>query len=348
MKDFLTSSDREALLKLQRNVSSRSEYIKVTSILMLNSGDSVSFIAERLGIDESTIYNYKKSIIDVGIDTYLTTHYQGKWGWLSCCQISELRTELNRGLYTDSKEVIKYITARFGYTYSVSGVVDLLHRIGYSYKQTTQIPCEADAEQQQVFLDEVLPQLLAEAEQGEAVLYYSDGVHPTHNTRSTHAWIETGTTREQPSVSGRDRVNINGAINALDVTDVEIVESASVNAQSTKKFYEQILEKHPTAKTIYVIQDNARYYRNAELKAWLESQPRLKQVFLPPYSPNLNLIERLWKFMRKKVINTSFFRTKKEFKEAIIHFFANIETYKSELVTLLTLNFAVINSNFKT
>ena len=95
MKDFLTSSDWEELLKLQRNVSSRSEYIKVTSILMLNSGDSVSFIAERLGIDESTIYNYKKSIIDVGIDTYLKTHYQGKWGWL-ICPLTLTNNECNR------------------------------------------------------------------------------------------------------------------------------------------------------------------------------------------------------------------------------------------------------------
>ena len=62
-------------------------------------------------------------------------------------------------------------------------------------------------------------------------------------------------------------------------------------------------------------------------------------LFLPPYSPNLNLIERLWKMLRKKVINTRFYRTKKKFKRAVMNFFEHIADYKEELESLLTLNF---------
>ncbi|WP_410492497.1 transposase [Capnocytophaga sp. oral taxon 863] len=65
---------------------------------------------------------------------------------------------------------------------------------------------------------------------------------------------------------------------------------------------------------------------------------------MPPYSPNLNLIERLWKFLRKKVINTGFYRNKTESRDAIRNFFDNIYTYKKELESLLTLNFRLINS----
>ena len=67
-------------------------------------------------------------------------------------------------------------------------------------------------------------------------------------------------------------------------------------------------------------------------------------IFLPPYSPNLNLIERLWKFLRKKVINTGFYRTKGAFKKAVMDFFDRIGCYKEELESLLTLNFRLINS----
>ena len=73
---------------------------------------------------------------------------------------------------------------------------------------------------------------------------------------------------------------------------------------------------------------------------------KIKQIFLPPYSPNLNLIERLWKFLRKTIINTKFYRTKHEFRDAMLKFFNNIASYRQELESLLTLNFRVLNSQF--
>jgi transposase len=90
---------------------------------------------------------------------------------------------------------------------------------------------------------------------------------------------------------------------------------------------------------VFVIEDNARYYRNVELQTWLDKNPCIVQLFLPTYSPNLNLIERLWKFLRKKVINTKFYRTFEEFRRAVLAFFDNIEQYKPELETLITFNF---------
>jgi hypothetical protein len=151
-----------------------------------------------------------------------------------------------------------------------------------------------------------------------SVIYYADGVHPTHNSRSTYAWIEKGYEMEQPTVSGRDRVNINGLLNAMDVTDVIAHECDSINAESTKALYQAALDKHSEAKCIYIISDNAKYYRNKMLTQWLEGT-KIKQIFLPPYSPNLNLIERLWRFMKKKVINTNFYRTKELFRRAVMN-----------------------------
>ncbi|MDR0613565.1 MAG: transposase [Dysgonamonadaceae bacterium] len=66
---------------------------------------------------------------------------------------------------------------------------------------------------------------------------------------------------------------------------------------------------------------------------------------MPPYSPDLNLIERLWRFLKKKVINTNFYRTKELFKQAVMKFFVNIAEYKQELQSLLTLNFRLVNSH---
>ena len=78
--------------------------------------------------------------------------------------------------------------------YSISGLTDLFHRPGYFYKLTTAVSCQADADVdvQTAFLTDTLAPLLAQAEAGEAVLYFADAAHPTHNTRATYMWTETG------------------------------------------------------------------------------------------------------------------------------------------------------------
>ncbi len=344
----LSTKDRERLQLLQRRSAERDVYIKVTVLLMFDKGYDAETIGETLGISVSTTYKYVVDYETKGLEGYILYYHKGKSCYLSEDQCVLLKMELDEHLYTESKQIIEYIWNHFGVAYSTSGVIDLLHRLDYTYKQTTQVPCEANQENQGLFLSQTLPPMLSQAANGAAEVYFIDGVHPTHNTRSTFVWTKKGKQREQPSVSGRDRININGALNALDVTDIETVETKSVNAQSTIKLYQKLLEKHPNKPQIYVISDNAKYYKNKELQEWLSTNTRIKQVFLPPYSPNLNLIERVWKFMRKKVINTSFFRTKEEFRSALLDFFQNFHDYKNELVTLLTLNFSVINSNFKT
>lgn len=231
--------------------------------------------------------------------------------------------------------------------YSVSGIRRLLHRLNFVYKKTKQVPVKADACKQSSFLDE-LSCLVSKKEVENSVFYYLDGVHPTHNTRSMYVWVEKGKEKYIASNSGRDRVNINGALNADDVTDVVIVESESVNAESTQTLYEKLLAKHKGKDQIYVICDNAKYYKNKTLKLWLASEEgnKIVPLYLPPYSPNLNLIERLWKFLRKKIIDPIFYKHKEAFRASVLSFFDNIAQYEGELKTLLTKNFQIIQADF--
>jgi transposase len=341
MKYELSISARDSLRLYQRNVSGKA-YIKVTTLLMLGNGLSVEIVSDSLGIDISTVYRYWNHYKELGLDSFLESRHKGYWGLLSSKQMSLLQAELKLHIYTDSKSVASWINGQFGISYTPEGIVDLLNRIGFTYKKTKEIPCECDADKQEAFVEE-LSTILNNMDETD-IVYYADGVHPTHNSRSTYAWIEKGQEWEQPTVSGRDRVNINGLLNSKDVTDVIAIDCESVNAESTKKLYQKAIDRHPEAKTIYIISDNARYYRNKTLTKWIK-ETNIVQVFLPPYSPNLNLIERLWRFLRKKVINTQFYRTKEMFRIAIRTFFENIADYKTELQTLLTLNFRLCNSH---
>jgi transposase len=344
MKFELTSKEVESLQGYQRQTDDKSVYAKVTCILMLSKGLSADTVSQILGISVSCVYRYWKAYSNAGLSDFIVTNYQGYWGQLTSLELSILRTELKRNVYTDAKSVSVWIMDTFAVKYTVAGTVDLLNRIGFTYKKTKEVPCECNADKQVSFVKELFEIFTKQDKKEEnSVIYYADGVHPTHNSRSTYAWIEKGMVFEQPTVSGRDRVNINGLLNAKDVTDIIAVDSERINAQSTKEMYRLALEKHPEAEKIYIISDNAKYYKNKELKEWIQGT-KIIQVFLPPYSPNLNLIERLWRFLRKKVINTEFYRTKELFREAIDKFFKNIANHKAELETFLTLKFRLINS----
>jgi transposase len=294
------------------------------------------------GQTPSTVYRYGQRCQQEELADLLESGNRGYWGLLSGCQTGKLCEELKGSIYTDSKPVALWIRQAFGVEYTQQGAVDLLNRIGFTYKKTKEVPCECDVEKQQSFMKE-LSEVFAGMDD-RTVIYYAGGVHPAHNSRSTYAWIEKGKELEQPTVSGRERVNINGPVNAKEVTDVIAIESERINAQSTRELYRLATEKHPEAEKIHIISDNARYYRNAELTERIKGT-KITQLFLPPYAPNLNLIERLWRLSRKKVINTHFYRSKELFRKAILSFFEHIADYRTDLASLLTLNFRLSNSH---
>jgi len=137
-------------------------------------------------------------------------------------------------------------------------------------------------------------------------------------------------------------VNLNAALNAFAPTQVQVDEADCVDAQSARRLYQKLLAAHPKGPS-YVICDNARYYKNKDLSTWLADQ-RLVQVFLPPYSPNLNLIERFWKFLRQQIIDTAFYRPKGQFKTAVLNFFDRLDEFGPELASLLTRKFHISDS----
>lgn len=219
-------------------------------------------------------------------------------------------------------------------------MVDLLHRLGFVYKKSKAVASKADDTAQQAFLSQVLPELLEEVASGQAVIYYSDACHPTHNTKTGRGWIRRGQNFEIDCNSGRGRVNINAAVNALKPEYLVYDVADTINAASTQRLCRQLLKKHPRKK-IYLICDNARYNRNKELIQWSANQ-RIELVYLPPYSPNLNLIERLWRLLRAEAINSIYYETYQEFKKSIIEFLDQIKYYRSELRTLLAMNFRTV------
>ena len=164
----------------------------------------------------------------------------------------------------------------------------------------------------------------------DEVILFGDGVHPSHNVHATRAWVKKGTEKRIPTNTGRKRLNVNGV---LDIEKMETVVhfADTLNAQTTMELFDKIQEAYPDKK-IHLIIDNARYYKNKLLQAYPRKRKgRIKIHWLPPYSPNLNFIERLWHYLKKYVIGTKRRQSFKEFEADIRAFFDNLGDYESRL-----------------
>ena len=121
----------------------------------------------------------------------------------------------------------------------------------------------------------------------------------------------------------------------LPLMEMTVIESDTVNKASTLQLLELLDNKYCYAREIKIILDNARYHYSKEVKAFLEEHPKMDLVFLPTYSPELNLIERVWKFFKKKVLYSHYYEDLSAFRDAAIAFFNNIEDHTDELFSLL-------------
>ena len=128
-----------------------------------------------------------------------------------------------------------------------------------------------------------------------------DAVHPTHAARPVGCWAPKEETLAIEQTSGRQRINIHGAID-LETGRTRMIEVETVDALSTIKLLEAIEALYPMLALIYVFLDNARYHHAKLVQEWLARPScRIKLHFVPAYCPHLNPIERLWGVMHKHV-----------------------------------------------
>lgn len=336
----LTSAEIIALKQAHRACKDKRAADRIKAVYSLGMGFSVEDVVSILMLDEETLRNYVKRYQAGGINALITDHYLGSFSKLSAIQLQELTAHLEQKTYLTVEAVIAHVEETYNVLYSVSGMTDLLHRLKFTYKKSKLVPAKADKEKQEHFLKQ-LEELRASKGKDDPVLYM-DGVHPQHNTMLAYGWIKKGQDNIIKSNTGRQRININGALDA-DTHAVITREDERINAQSTIALLEQVEAAYPLAAIIYVICDNARYYRSKLVGQFLETS-KIQLIFLPSYSPNLNLIERLWKFMKKQVLYNKYYEKFDVFKQTTLGFFENIQLYKTELDSLLTNNYRVLNA----
>ena len=327
-------ADLRALHKKQRD---RMKADRVKAVVLLGTGWSVPEVARALLIDETTVRNWYDKYQQGGVKALLTLYYQGKTPSLSEPQQAELVQHLEEKTYLTSNEIRHYIHKTYGVQYSPTGVKELLHRLGFSYKKPKHVPGKLDPVKQQAFVAEY--ELLLKTKGNNDPVYFGDACHPQWNSIPAYGWIRRGKEKELQSNSGRKRVNINGAVN---IESLEMVTdfSKSINKESSLRLCRKIEARHPKAKKIHLFLDNASYYKARWLRQKLEGS-KIVLHFLPSYSPNLNLIERLWKFFKKEILYNTYYEKFEDFLSACQGFFRCRTKYREKLRSLLTQNFHI-------
>lgn len=342
MPGFLSDEQVVVLRAAHKTTREKRLADRVKAILSLNAGYSYDDIARILLMDEVTLRRYVKQFQTRGIDGLLECRYTGGISSLTVTQEQQLKRFLDKNTQRTAKDIREHIALRYGVRYSVIGVTKLLHRLGFTYKKPKIVPGKADRKKQEQFLA-AYKKLKARMEKTDH-LYFVDATHPQYTTQPSYGWILKGKAHDKlvKTASGRKHLNLCGALNLKNHTAVVLSED-TVNAKSIIRLGNTLLRKHKNGK-VYVILDNAKYHHANLVKAWRQTHGRIKFIFLPSYSPNLNLIERLWRFFHQQVTWNRYFETFEQFKSESLGFFKNLKSYEGELATLLADNFQVVPS----
>jgi len=198
------------------------------------------------------------------------------------------------------------------------------------------IPAKADPDQQAAYLQEKLEPRLAEAQAGKRAVFFVDAAHFVLAPFLGFLWSLTRVFLKAPA--GRQRFNVLGALNAMTHELMTVTNDTYITAESLCLLLKKLAALN-LAVPITLFLDNARYQKCALVQT-LAASLSIELCYLPPYSPNLNLIERVWKFVKKQSLYSHYYADFAAFQAAIETCIREMPTtHKAALDSLLTLRF---------
>ena len=304
-------------------------------VILLRSGkipnDQISIIS---GLSETTIINYAHQYLDKGSSWVTALNFRKPVSQLQSFDAEILAYfEINpvSTIAQACKEVAKFT----GITVKKTQMRAYLKKLGIKWRKVGGIPAKVDIAAQQKFHDEQLQPRLEEAKAGKRSVYFMDAAHFVMGAFLGFLWSLTRVFVRTPS--GRQRFNVLGALNAITKKLEMVTNDSYITSIQVCELLKKLAES--TTLPITIVLDNARYQKCA-LVMELAKKLGIELLWLPTYSPNLNLIERLWKLTKKECLNSKYYTNFALFSGAISTFLTTMgSTHKKELDSLLTLKF---------
>lgn len=341
---FLDVEAKRDLIELARNGTVEHRLARrANALVLLDEGWSCQRVATAFLLDDDTIRTWHRLYLQDGIEGLAGFGYGGSICRLSIEQQDKLKAWIAETLPRSTRQIGEWIGKEFGIAYEGrSGLIALLHRLGMVHRKPQAIPRKLDEDTQKAFIKDYNA-LLNDLPEDEAVMF-GDAVHPTHTVRPVGCWAPKDAKVAVEQNSGRDRLNIHGAID-LETGRTRMIEVLSVNALSTLALFNAITAMYPTKRLIHVFLDNAGYHHAQMVQDWLaRPECRIRVHFVPAYCPHLNPIERLWGLMHKNVTHNRCYAKFDSFCTAMLTFLReDVPKNWTSYCDAVTDNFRVIN-----
>jgi len=313
----LTETERSILeseLKLSRDAG---DWKRVFVILSYDEGMSVEELAKLTRLSPWTIEEYLKKYSSQ--NKTKNDPRGGGFSKLSEKEAKKLEEHLSETTYLKVKDIVAYVKKRFSKQYSRSGMTAWLIQQGFTFKKPEKIPGKLNPEKQEQFIEEYkkLKSSLGPSDE----LYFLDAVHPEYQSQAVCGWIKKGECKTLQTTAKQERLHFVGAL-SLKKMDTMIREYETIDAEAMIRFFRDLESEKDNGGEIHIILDNAAAHKSRKLIDYLKGT-RIRLHYLPPYSPNLNPIERLWKLFRKMTLYNRYFETRWEFFAVVRGFFAD-------------------------
>jgi len=308
---------------------------KAEALLMKSCGFKHKDICKFMGISLNTFREYLREYQEGGIERIKEVRFHKPKSQLDN-HIGTLENYFREHPVASIKEAMNKIEELTGIRRSENRVREFLKRMGIKRRKVGMIPAKADPEQQEDFVKQQLNPKLEEAKKGQRAVFFMDAAHFVLSPFLGFLWAFSRIFIRAPA--GRSRFNVLGALNAITHELILVCNDTYINAESVCDLLKKIANQY-VGLPITIALDNARYQK-CKLVQEVALSLNIELLYLPPYSPNLNLIERLWKFVKKKCLWSKYYSNFKDFKEAIMDCLNQTHTtYKNELKSLLNLKF---------
>jgi transposase len=335
----LEAAVRTEILARRRYALDKRVAFRLSAVLWVADGRTGQEVADLLGVTARQVRKWLRRFRTQGLDALCTLGFQGDPGKLRPAQVERLKEEVATGRFLTAQQVCDWVAATFRVTYSARGMRGLLHRSGVSYHKATGFFWKADPDKQEAFL-QTHERQRRQADGRKTRRYFVDACHPVWGVELLYCcWLLVGQRLLVGVGGGRKRLNILGAYCPDDQEYLDIrLARDNINSQQFVNLLRLLRASHPETTRFILYLDNARYYHTEVVKEWLARHPEFHLEPVPAYSPNLNLIERLWKFLRRKAF-TRWHPSFEAMQAAVSEVLDHLEEYRDELVTLMTEKF---------
>ncbi|MDW2078361.1 IS630 family transposase [Vibrio sp. 1863] len=336
MKVTLSPQKKQELEQMHDSARDSRVCDRIKAVLLASEGWSNAMISQALRIHETTVARH---INDYLQSEKLKPENGGSHSRMSAAQTMQLIEHLAENTYFHTHQIVAYVEAEFGLRYSVAGMNKWLHHNGFSYKKPKGVPHKFCPKMQQAFVEYYNNVL----KPSEAPVLFMDAVHPTQSTKLSYGWIRKGQDKLIETTGSRTRLNLIGALSLENIGATVTETYETINSESIVRFFWKLKKEHyPLEQKVHLILDGAAYHRT-ELVKDAAKVLNIELHYLPPYSPNLNPIERLWKVMNEHARNNVYFSSKREFISAIKEFFdVTLPEVAGSLVSRITDNFQLL------